>query len=158
MLCGFPSTVRKCCLEQSAHTCGELLRERALQKDSKVTEIHLRNNHVHILVSIAPKYAVSQVVGYIEDKSAIHTARTYAGYRCNCWSKLLGGGYFVSTVGSNEEAERSYISKQEEAANSLSGVRCFETATFRWLTVLHRFDRFAIQASGSARIYDCKRM
>ena len=58
---------------------GEVLRELALQKDSNIIEEHLMGDHVHLLISIPPKYAVSQVVGYIKGKSAIHIARTYAG-------------------------------------------------------------------------------
>jgi len=62
---------------------GDVFRELALQKESKVLEGHLMGDHVHMLVSIPPKYAVSQVVGYIKGKSAIHIARTYAGQRHN---------------------------------------------------------------------------
>ena len=58
---------------------GEVLRELALQKESNIIEGHLMGDHVHLLISIPPKYAVSQVVGYIKGKSAIHIARTYAG-------------------------------------------------------------------------------
>jgi putative transposase len=76
---------------------GDVFRELALQKESKVLKDHLMGNHVYMLVSIPPKYAVSQVVGYIKGKSAIHIARTYAGHRHNFigrnfWSR----GYFVS--------------------------------------------------------------
>jgi putative transposase len=62
---------------------GEVLRELALQKESNIIEGHLMGDHVHLLISIPPKYAVSQVVGYIKGKSAIHIARTYAGRRHN---------------------------------------------------------------------------
>jgi putative transposase len=55
---------------------GEVLRELALQKESKILEGHLRGDHIHMLVSIPPKYAVSQIAGYIKGKSAIHVART----------------------------------------------------------------------------------
>ena len=71
-------------------------------------------DHVHMLISIPPKYCVSQVVGYLKGKSAIHIARTYAGRRQNFigqnfWSR----GYFVSTAG--RDTVRQYIKKQEEA-------------------------------------------
>jgi len=62
---------------------GDVFRELALQKESKVLEGHLMGDQVHMLVSIPPKYAVSQVVGYLKGESAIHNARTYAGYRHN---------------------------------------------------------------------------
>lgn len=56
---------------------GELFKELATQKESKILEGHLMGDHVHMLLSIPPKYAVSQVVGFIKGKSAIHIARTY---------------------------------------------------------------------------------
>jgi len=58
---------------------GDVFRELALQKESKVLEGHLMGDHVHMLVSIPPKYAVSQVVGYIKGKSAIHIAKLMLG-------------------------------------------------------------------------------
>jgi putative transposase len=55
---------------------GEVFGELARQKESRVEEGHLQADHVHLLVSIPPKYAVAQVGGYIKGKSAIHLART----------------------------------------------------------------------------------
>jgi len=61
-------------------------------------------------ISIPPKYAVSQVVGYIKGKSAIHIARTYAGRRHNFTGQSFWArGYFVSTVGRDEETVKQYI-------------------------------------------------
>lgn len=62
---------------------GEILKELTLQRESKIIEGHLMGDHVHVLISIPPKYSVSQVVGYIKGKSAIHIARAYAGKRHN---------------------------------------------------------------------------
>ena len=62
---------------------GEVWRELALQKESNIIEGHLMGDHIHLLISIPPKCAVSQVVGYIKGKSAIYIARTYAGRRHN---------------------------------------------------------------------------
>jgi putative transposase len=94
---------------------GDVLRELALQKESGILEGHLKRDHVHMLVSIPPKYAVSQVVGYIKGKSAIHIARTYAGCRRNfVGQNFWARGYFVSTAGQDEETIRRYIQKQEE--------------------------------------------
>src|SRR6202050_1365791 len=78
---------------------AELFRKLALQKESKVEEGHLMPDHVHMLLSIPPKYAVSQVVGFIKGKSAIHLARVYGERKRgfvgqSCWAR----GYFVSTV------------------------------------------------------------
>ena len=62
---------------------GAVLRELALQKECMVLEGHLMPDHVHMLISISPKYSVSQVVGFIKGKSAIHIARAYMGSRKN---------------------------------------------------------------------------
>ena len=77
-------------------------------------EGHLMRDHVHMLVWIPPKYAVSQVVGYLKGKSAIHIARTYLGRRQNyAGQHFWARGYFVSTVGRDEAAVREYIQRQE---------------------------------------------
>jgi putative transposase len=95
---------------------GEILRELALQKESNIIEGHLMGDHVHLLISIPPKYSVSQVIGYIKGKSAIHIARTYEGRRQNFTGQSFWArGYFVSTVGRDEETVKKYIKKQEEA-------------------------------------------
>lgn len=93
---------------------GDVLRRLAEQKESRIEEGHLRPDHVHMLISIPPKYAVSQVIGYIKGKSAIHIARTYSERKRNFvgyhfWAR----GYFVSTVGRDETAVRQYIRDQE---------------------------------------------
>ena len=62
---------------------GEMLKDLASQKECKILEGYLMPDHVHILISIPPKYSVSQVVGFIKGKSAISIARTYAGRRKN---------------------------------------------------------------------------
>jgi putative transposase len=94
---------------------GALLRELAAQKESRVEEGHLRSDHVHMLLSIPPKYAVSHVVGYIKGKSAIQIARSFGDKRRNFtgmhfWAR----GYYVSTVGRDEAVIREYIQSQEE--------------------------------------------
>ena len=105
---------------------GEVLRELALQKESNIIEGHLMGDHVHLLISIPPKYAVSQVVGYIKGKSAIHIARTYAGRRHNFTGQSFWArGYFVSTVGRDEETEKKYIKKQEEADRKIDQLKLF---------------------------------
>ena len=92
---------------------GKCFAELAMQKESKVEEGHLMPDHVHMMISIPPKYAVSQVIGYIKGKSAIHLARVYGGeaqvYGQHFWAR----GYFVSTVGRDETVIREYIRKQE---------------------------------------------
>jgi len=105
---------------------GEVLRELALQKESTIIEGHLMGDHVHLLISIPPKYAVSQVVGYLKGKSAIHIARTYAGRRRNFTGQnFWARGYFVSTVGRDEETVKKYIKNQENADRKIEQLKLF---------------------------------
>jgi putative transposase len=94
---------------------GEVFRKLAEQKESRIEEGHLMSNHVHMMISIPPKYAVSQVVGFIKGKSAIHLARVYGEHRRNfVGQSFWARGYFVSTVGRDEEVIRNYIRNQEQ--------------------------------------------
>ena len=93
---------------------GEVFRRLAEQKESRVLEGHLMPDHVHMLLSIPPKYAVSQVVGFIKGKSAIYIARVYGERKRNFVGQhFWARGFFVSTVGRDEEAVRDYIKHQE---------------------------------------------
>ena len=81
---------------------GQILRELCQQKGVELLEGKAMPDHLHLLLSIPPKYSVAQVIGFIKGKSAIHIARTYVGRRksftgYHFWAR----GYFVSTVGAN---------------------------------------------------------
>ena len=94
---------------------GEVLRNLAKQKESEIKEGHLMSDHVHMLIAIPPKYAVSNVIGYIKGKSAIHIARVYGERRRNfVGQSFWARGYFVSTVGRDEAVIRDYIKNQEQ--------------------------------------------
>jgi putative transposase len=93
----------------------ELFQTLASQKESRVEEGHLLVDHVHMLISIPPKHAVAHVVGYLKGKSAIHIARTFLGRRQNfAGQHFWARGYYVSTVGRDEETVRAYIQRQEQ--------------------------------------------
>lgn len=99
---------------------GEVFHDLARQKDSRILEGHLQLDHIHVLMSIPPKYSVAQVVGYVKGKSAIHIARIYRGQKKNYngmhfWAR----GYYVSTVGADEEVIRNYIRNQEREDQKL---------------------------------------
>jgi REP element-mobilizing transposase RayT len=70
-----PKFRRKVLYGELRRHLGEVFRKLAEQRESRVEEGHLMPDHVHMMLSIPPKYAVSQVVGYIKGKSAIHLAR-----------------------------------------------------------------------------------
>lgn len=93
---------------------GDVLRELAAQRDSRVEEGHLMSDHVHMLISIPPKHSVSNVIGFIKGKSAIYIARNFVGKRKNfAGQSFWARGYFVSTVGKDEATIRDYIRNQE---------------------------------------------
>jgi len=93
---------------------GEIFHELASRKESKIVEGHLMSDHVHLCISIPPKYAVSNVVGYIKGKSAIQIARQFGGRRRNFTGEnFWARGYFVSTAGLDEEMVKAYIRNQE---------------------------------------------
>jgi putative transposase len=90
-------------------------------------EGHLMLDHVHMLTSVPPKYAVAQVVGFMKGKSAIHIARTFMERERNFtghhfWAR----GYFVSTIGKDEKVIKEYIKKQEEEDRRLDHLKIFE--------------------------------
>jgi putative transposase len=92
-----------------------VFRTLAQHKESRIEEGHLMVDHVHMMISIPPKYAVSQVVGYIKGKSAIHLARVYGERKRNFVGQhFWARGYFVSTVGRDEQVIRNYIRHQEQ--------------------------------------------
>jgi putative transposase len=93
---------------------GEMFHELASHKDVDIIEGHLRPDHVHMCLRIAPKYAVSNVVGYLKGKSAIMIARCFAGKERNFTGEnFWARGYFVSTVGLDETTVIEYIRNQE---------------------------------------------
>lgn len=70
----------------------EMFHELVPHKESKIVEGHLMCDHIHMCISIPPKYAVSNVVGYLKGKSAITIARKFAGRRRNFTRDVLGTG------------------------------------------------------------------
>jgi len=119
-----PKCRRRTLYEQLRQHLGEVFRELARQKESRVEEGHLMSDHVHMMLAIPPKYAVSQVVGYMKGKSAIHLARVYGERKRNFVGQhFWARGYFVSTVGRNETMIREYIRNQEKADEKLEQIK-----------------------------------
>ena len=119
-----PKYRKKALYEGLRNELGKVFRTLARQKECEVEEGHLHSDHVHMLISIPPKHSVAQIVGYIKGKSAIHIARVHFDRRRNFvghhfWAR----GYFVSTVGRDEAAIRSYIKNQEKEDQRLEQMR-----------------------------------
>jgi putative transposase len=110
-----PKYRRKALFRELRKELGAVFRRLAEQKESRVEEGHLMEDHVHMLLSIPPKHSVAQDVGFIKGKSAIHIARTYVGVRKKFTGQhFWARGYFVSTVGRDEATIRAYIAAQEQ--------------------------------------------
>ena len=110
-----PKCRRKTLYGELRKQLGEVFRALAQHKESRIEEGHLMPDHVHMMISIPPKYAVSNVVGYIKGKSAIHMARKYGERKRNFVGQhFWARGYFVSTIGRDEEVIRNYIRHQEK--------------------------------------------
>ncbi len=110
-----PKCRRKVLYKELRRHRGEVFRKLAEQKESRIEEGHLLPDHVHMMIAIPPKYAVSQVIGFIKGKIAIHLARVYGERKRNFVGQhFWARGYWVSTVGRDEAAIRKYIQKQEQ--------------------------------------------
>ena len=106
---------------------GPIFRDLARQKEVIVEEGHLKSDHVHMLLSIPPKYSVSQVVGFIKGKSAIAVARNFMGRTKNFIGQhFWARGYYVSTVGRDEQTIREYIRGQEQEDQRLDQLNMFK--------------------------------
>ena len=93
---------------------GKLLRELCVEHEIELVEGHAKADHVHLLLSIPPKFSVANTVGYVKGKSAIRIHRQFLRRERNFtgfhfWAR----GYCVSTVGLDEEKIRTYIQNQE---------------------------------------------
>ena len=110
-----PKYRRKSLYKELRGDLGQVFRELARRKGCEIEEGHVMPDHIHMMISIPPKYAVSQVIGYIKGKSAIHIARTYQNRKRNfVGENFWARGYFVSTVSRDEDVVREYIRNQEK--------------------------------------------
>ena len=121
-----PKSRKKVLYGQLRKDLGQILRRLATQKESEVMEGTLKADHVHMVISIPPKYSVSQVVGYVKGKSAIWVARVTGSKRNFVGQNFWARGYCVSTVGLDEETIRAYVRTQEEADKKLEQLKIFE--------------------------------
>ena len=105
---------------------GPVFRELARQKESEILEGRLVEDHVHMLISIPPKYAVAQVIGFMKGKSAIWIARTCGRRKNFIGQNFWARGYYVTTAGLDEQTVRDYIKKQEDEDKKLDQLKMFD--------------------------------
>jgi len=122
-----PKCRKKSLFGQVRKELGPMFKELASRKDTKVEEGHIMLDHVHMLLSIPPKFSVSQVVGFLKGKSAIQIAQYVEGRKRNfVGQSFWARGYFVSTVGRDEVMIREYIKNQEKEDKRLDQIGMFE--------------------------------
>jgi putative transposase len=93
---------------------GPVFHDLARQKECKIVEGHMVQDHVHMMIDIPPKHSVAQVIGYLKGKSAIAVARQFGGRQRNFnGERFWARGYAVSTVGFEKDQVRRYIQDQE---------------------------------------------
>ena len=109
-----PKCRRKAMFGNIRKYLGEIFHDLARQKECQILEGHVATDHVHVYMSIPPKYSVAQVVGFIKGKSAISIARNFGGRQRNFRGEnFWARGYYVSTVGRDSEVIKAYIRNQE---------------------------------------------
>ena len=105
---------------------GKMLRKLCEQKGIEIIEAELCADHIHMLVSIPPRYSVSQVVGYLKGKSALMIFDKYANLKYRYGNRHFWcRGYYVDTVGRNKKAIAEYIKNQlqEDIANDQISIK-----------------------------------
>jgi putative transposase len=93
---------------------GPIIRDLCRQKEIELLEGHAMPDHIHLCLSIPPKYSVSNTVGFIKGKSAIRIHRELLGAKRMTGLSFWATGYCVSTVGLDEETIRKYIRDQRK--------------------------------------------
>ena len=109
-----PKYRRKVIFGQLRKDIGKILRKLCEQNKVELVEGHARSDHIHLLLSVPPKYSVANTIGFLKGKSAIRVHREFLGRNRNFtgyhfWQK----GYCVSTVGFDEQTIRDYIRHQD---------------------------------------------
>ena len=110
-----PKYRRKIIYNQIRKDIGEIMHELCKYKGVEIIEGHMMPDHVHMLLSIPTKYSVSSVMGYLKGKSALMIFERHANLKYKYGNRHFWcEGYYVSTVGLNEETIKKYIAEQEQ--------------------------------------------
>jgi putative transposase len=110
-----PKYRRKVLYGRLRREIGKVLRQLCRQKDIELVEGHLLPDHVHMLLSVPPRYSIAMTIGYLKGKSAIRIHRELLKTKGTLFGRAFWArGYCVSTVGRNESEIREYIRNQEQ--------------------------------------------
>ena len=100
---------------------GQILRDLCRQRGIELLEGHAMPDHIHVCLSIPPKYSVANTVGFLKGKSAVRIHRELKKERRMTGLHFWATGYCVSTVGLDEEQIRRYVREQEKRDRRLDG-------------------------------------
>jgi len=110
-----PKYRRKVLFGQIRQCIGEIIRQLCRQKQVELIEGHAMPDHIHLVLSVPPKYSIAMFIGYLKGKSAIQLHRQLQGVKKGFTGKHFWfRGYCVSTVGLGEEMIREYVRNQNE--------------------------------------------
>jgi len=120
-----PKCRRQALYDELRVELGKVLRRLAEQKGCNILEGHLLRDHIHMLVEVPPKIAVSDAVGFMKGKSAIYISRNFVAQnrRTGLSQSFWARGFYVSTVGREEEVIRQYIRNQQEEDERVERLR-----------------------------------
>ena len=122
-----PKYRRKIIYNQIRKDIGEIMQELCKYKGVEIIEGHMMPDHVHMLLSIPPKYSVSSVMGYLKGKSALMIFERHANLKYKYGNRHFWcEGYYVSTVGLNEETIKKYIAEQEQRDQAVDRLSVME--------------------------------
>jgi putative transposase len=121
-----PKYRKKALFAQLRKELGPVFRQLAFQEESEIVEGRMKVDHVHMLISIPPKYSVAQVVAYVKGKSAIWVARATGRNRNFVGQNFWARRYCVSTIGLDQKTIQEYIRAQEEADKKLDQLKMFD--------------------------------
>ena len=94
---------------------GEILRELCRHKGVDLEEGNALPDHIHMLLSVPPKYSIAMTIGYLKSKSAIRIHRRLLKMKGTLYGRAFWArGYCVSTVGFDEQQIKEYIKEQEK--------------------------------------------
>ena len=110
-----PKYRRKIIYNKYRESIRDIIKSLCSYKGIEILEGHLMPDHVHLLLSISPKYSVSSVMGYLKGKSSLMIFERHANLKYQFGNRHFWSiGYYVSTVGLNEATIRKYIQDQEK--------------------------------------------
>ena len=116
-----PKYRKKVLYGQVRKRVGEIIRLLAKQKQVEVIKGHAMPDHIHMALSIPPKYSVAIIIGFLKGKSALWLHREFGKIRGTCAKNFWSRGYFVSTIGLDEEMIKKYIQNQDKKDKDADG-------------------------------------